>query len=302
MHFDFCWYDDGTNAYRWIFLNGEILASLFDTTQQSAIDSTLRIGNQGATGSNEVGGILDNIKLIDGCLLPYGAYFTGNGAVDTDVAHEDILVYLIGSEAETEGTTIGNFTINFSDVPSEAHVTDIYGNAESAVDFTSSNYDGLDFPCNTTNGAINIDEGTLSLFINNANLNNYIYSHTQNSSAFYLRYLDATTVRTYTNGDLWQPTVGINMWDGGLHHIRYTWNHTLSLRRIYIDGILQATNTSSWTQTYDLSSGNLVIGNSGIGSSDGSMAIFEKIFITNKFETPQIPVILGSGPIYMPIK
>jgi hypothetical protein len=51
------------------------------------------------------------VKLYDGALLPYGAYFTGNGSVDTDVAHDDILALVKGDESDSDSLKIGAGTI-----------------------------------------------------------------------------------------------------------------------------------------------------------------------------------------------
>jgi len=65
-----------------------------------------------AIGCNDTYGsdgniIIDEIKTFDSCILSYGAYFTGNGEVNVDVAHKDILFYWNGSDCTASNISIG---------------------------------------------------------------------------------------------------------------------------------------------------------------------------------------------------
>jgi hypothetical protein len=124
---------DASQEVAVLVMDGQVVG--VDNTAQAwgSTPNEFTIGYDG----NSYGPVyVDNVVLYDGALLPYGAYFTGNGSVDTDVAHDDILALVKGDESDSDSLKIGAGTIT---VTNATHGTGPDGVADSAfqVDATS---------------------------------------------------------------------------------------------------------------------------------------------------------------------
>jgi hypothetical protein len=89
---------DASQEVAVLVMDGQVVG--VDNTAQAwgSTPNEFTIGYDG----NSYGPVyVDNVALYDGALLPYGAYFTGNGSVDTAVAHDDILFYWDGNDADS---------------------------------------------------------------------------------------------------------------------------------------------------------------------------------------------------------
>jgi len=236
--------------------------------------------------------IFDNVKLIDGCLLPYGAYFTGNGAVDVDHAHEDITCFVKGDEANTDALKIGTGTMAVADV---TYATDVFGNASSAVVINSGNDDFIIPSANLPSLPY-----SLSFWFKGSDTPsgyNMFFSLMDAYSEFslYRNDNDASIVLRH-NGQICGFSVSATVFDNNWHHILV--RVAASAQSLEINGVVQDSTTTSLTAID--APADIYLGNeNGSYLLSGSYSDF---YIINNPNTPQIPVILGSGPIHAPIQ
>jgi hypothetical protein len=238
---------------------------------------------------------IDSIALYDGALLPYGAYFTGNGSVDTDVAHDDILAFVKGDESDSDSLKIGAGTIT---VTNATHGTGPDGVADSAfqVDATS---EIVSIACvDGTN--IDNDQGQISFWYRSLGAPVSAYCNYFCHSLGYRKLtLDRNANDTSTRffiGDSEASFTTTDFNDDNWHYITAAWS--TNFRELFVDGISQGTSTTSFTPDA-LSSGTLVIGNRYDGNR-ATNALYHAFTITNNPNTPQIPTIMGK-PVHVPL-
>jgi len=238
---------------------------------------------------------IDQVKLIDGCLLPYGGGpFTGNGEVDTDVAHEDIVMFLEGDE--TTGNPIqiapGSEVVTITGATNETGVDGVV----SSAFLIDASFDEISVP-QTCIENVAINGGKISFW----------YKHEDgtpdNSGEFFCFSCffssDASTMYFYYGGNSYSDSTAgwnTNPTDGNWHWIEITWipNDAICF---YVDGILEWTESigvwSSWG-TNDFLFGNYHGGGEPI---DGYL---DQIYITNNPNTPDRWSIFGK-PIHYPL-
>ena len=239
---------------------------------------------------------IDEIKLFNGCLLPYGGGpFVGNGEVNTDVAHDDVLFYADGSEGNTDSPDIGSGTFTVSGA---TQTTDVEGNANSAwlIDGASEQ---VYFPCYSGYN-ITPNQGSIFLWYKETtgpeSYGRFFY-HTSAADAFECqRQASDTALRWKINSTYLDFTVA-SPFDTTWHWMWFSWDCTNDIYRIYIDGILQQTVTTACTAPA-LASGNMEIGSvSGTNDIGGAICDF---FITNDPNTPDRWSVFGK-PIHYPL-
>jgi len=233
---------------------------------------------------------IDYVKTFDAPLLPYGAYFTGNGAVDVDHAHEDILFYWdctqdalqIGSGSMTTegsygagGVFGGNCLIN--------------GGSDYNIISNSGHVDGAE---GTFSAWVKVDAAALTsdrIFYAPYDGDNYIRINMDGDTLIAVYKAGGTT--EYMAGSIDIKTG--NNW----HHLLLRWNS--STVELWVDDVLDVEDSVGGTWTGTITDINLMCAGAGSYEMPGNM---DKVFISSKFGTPQIPVILGSGPIHAPIQ
>jgi hypothetical protein len=236
--------------------------------------------------------ILDEIKTFSEAVLPYGAYFIGNGEVDTAVAHADIQAFIKGDESTTDSLKIGTGTIT---ITGATKTTDVEGNANSAILFDASNevasinYQNIDF----TIGAIAF------WFKSNDTsppLNAVFFEHTTYTNFSVSRSASNTSLEFYLNSSSIFLTVP-DLWDQRWHWIKFIWNDTDNIRAVDIDGIRADTDTTAFSDP-SIASGILRIGGDGSTNFiDGTICNF---YITNNPNTPEIWTAFGK-PLHQPL-
>ena len=82
-----------------------------------------------------------------------------------------------------------------------------------------------------------------------------------------------------------------------MHHIVFAWDEDEQLFSLTVDGITDVRTGLTFTPVAHT---NLVMGAYLDGSTPASGTI-SNVFITNKYGTPQNPVILGSGALHTPL-
>jgi hypothetical protein len=246
-------------------------------------------------------GVIDEIKTYDGALLPYGAYFTGNGSVDTDLAHDDVTAFIKGDESNSESLKIGTGTIT---VTNATQGTDVAGNANSAFLFDASG-EYVEFPCvDGTN--IDNSQGNISFwFISDGSPTTFngFFDHTSSSySALCLNKgtSDNYEFQLHINSEFLYPSISTDIYDGNWHFIEFMFRDTDNYLALRIDGTIEwSTTEEAWTAPA-LSSGNILIGNIGNYSGNHASGRICNFTITNNPNTPQIPTIMGK-PVHVPL-
>jgi len=251
---------------------------------------------------------IDEVKLLDGCVLPYGAYFTGNGAVDTDVAHEDITFYL-----DFEGANeTARLTDKINSVAGTVTGSGVCSNGSAIAG--SYGYDNVNdtsevyFPI-TNQNIISHEQGSLGMWFNvqaygddyvwgfraTGDSTNQLFGYLDENGGvfrFHFRYEASDVAVTLGDGVTRTMTTGVWYW------IECVWKH-LDFAALYINGILieSASLSEAWDggTTYD----NLYFcaGPTAVSSVN---AFIDQIYITNNPYTPQIWTAFGT-PLHVPL-
>jgi len=114
VHLKFCWAEDSTDSLRWIIINGKIKAFERVAALQTSLDTTGQFAGR-SSSSRQIEGSLDNFKIYDTPILPYGTFIPANiisGDVGYDMAHSDILLYW---GCENNITEISSKTVTYPD-------------------------------------------------------------------------------------------------------------------------------------------------------------------------------------------
>jgi hypothetical protein len=289
-------------------LDGQMAS--FDTKAETPTTSHPVYFYLGSDESATVPGdiIIDEIKTFSECLLPYGAYFIGNGEVDTSVAHSDIQVFLEGDETNSDSLPIGSGTITISGATQGTGVDDA---ANSAFE-VDANAEYVYFPAYDT---YNFNES--------AGLIAFWYKETTGPSAwgrFFEQYfagqsgehfglmrgnLDTTIAfrHDYSGSSpttYYNFTSVTNVFDGVWHWIAIRWDQPNSYRELLIDGISQEIVTSAFTVEDMSNSGGIMYIGSRQAADQNIGGLIDKFFVTNNPYTPEIPTAFGK-PLHLPL-
>jgi len=229
----------------------------------------------------------DNVKIINGCMLPYGAYFTGNGAVDPDHAHEDITFLWQGADATPIGTDVTNDGGDYStDGPIGTKAFD--------------NSDAGDNASAATSGNISAAEGSMSFWFKPNSALGADCTLFYADSAFKVWWDDSDNDVVFTyNTDVLNMGTAFAAGDTSWHHVEIKWKASDSLY-INVDGLVTSLLTGvDAAPTLDATMFFTADDADGTNRAD---VLMSDVMITDTMGTPQIPVILGSGPIHAPIQ
>lgn len=236
----------------------------------------------------------DEIKIYDDLILPFGAYFTGNGAVDADVAHEDVLFYWDGSSANSNipntpltGTSSGSpeFSTTRSITGTHSLLLNAYGEyymfavtSGNIVDKTEGSFSCWFYP----EGSCEI----IRVYIDSSNFFRLYYNATSN--IFFVRW-NYGGVALYMNSST--GAVLENAWN----HIKFTWSATNVEIALYLN------NKQEAAETYHALTGDIASINFGDTQYDFPGPVYlDGIYITNNPNTPQIPTVFGT-PVHVPL-
>lgn len=242
--------------------------------------------------------ILDELCIYDGCILPFGAYFTGNGSVDASVAHGDVLFYWDCDSISSPVAQIagGSGSITIEDTTGVSLVTGVDGTANSAIEIANA-ASRLYVP---SSGNINSGKGACSFWFKASGApDTYATIFSHSTADFYFRREDTSFLMNIGGSlcyltDTWQYVS-----DGNWHFVRINWNDTTNVVNIWIDGVSRYSRTNQTFTGPDVSTGNLYIGNrSAQGHELGGT--LDKFYITSDPNTPQIPTVFGQ-PVLAPM-
>jgi len=240
---------------------------------------------------------VDEIKLIDGCLLPFGGGpFVGNGEVDADVTHSSVLFHW---DAESSGANASNIpadktiTLNGGALTTGAALVGTYGYDSQDNDASISVVDS---------DIINPKKGSIGFWFNPqetstwasiwgfGDIDDYISLSLNGSSIFRAVYCSNTTTEVIDSS----ITAVIGTW----YHLRVTWDDS-DYVHFYINGVEEGTPQAIANVWDGITSGSMYFGSdyAGQGNLDG---YFDQIYITNNPNTPDRWSIFGT-PIHQPL-
>ncbi len=282
-------------------LNGQTIGNGFEADWDSA-PTVLNIGAS-VTDGDFGAYYIDEVKLIDGCVLPYGAYFTGaNGSVDAANAHDDITFYWDGTDCTSTDVDIGGVqgtlgsanTGGATSFPTSGGIDGGYFDNESAA----SNY-YISFP-NTSDDIIDPTSCTISFWLNLQTLST---SNGRGSFGYYINGNNFIIGRFFSSGYMYfdyeagnvrETTGNYPMTENTWYHIRLTVGDNFD---VYIDNVLWDSDViaGTWAGT----SGSLLFASwvGGAGSTTDSW--IDQAYVTNSPSTPMIPTINGV-PLHVP--
>lgn len=273
-----------TNDFFGFWLDSELIASFRISDAWGTAPDTFFIGYDDFSTNNYGEFWIDNIIVLDGAILPHGSHFTGNGAVDTDVAHEDITLFWNGSDT----TPIG------SDITSNGDYTQTAPSGNNCF----RNDAAGEYASVATSGNISAAEGSLSFWFKpNAALGadcTLIYG----DAAFKLTWDDSDNDLVFLyNTDTVRTTTAFAADDANWHHVRIGWKASTALY-IEVDGIRDSLLTGvDAAPTLDATMYMTADDASGTNRANVMMG---DLFVTDKMDTPQIWTAFGV-PLHIPL-
>ena len=283
-----------------VFLNGKLLGSSSFTPYWGTGTVGINIG-RAPWSTTTYGAIkVDDIRLYNGLILPFGSYFVGNGGVDPDVAHSDIVLYWscdnlldaeIGDVTGSAGILAPAFRDDFQLVGTECAYFSLNGyyysrrsvyftKTISAVKGSVTFWGNFDYAYN--------DDEILRLHYDS---NNYLLLYVTGS---YLTIdwcaqgatvtVVSTVVNSYIMDSLW-------------HHFKIRWNQSTNLLELYLDGAL----VGECESTLAIMANNFsqIHLNDIDSSNNGAVWAIDQLFITSDSDTPEIPTDAGT-PVLVP--
>ncbi|MCP3683870.1 MAG: LamG domain-containing protein [bacterium] len=306
---------DTSNGHHWRYFDGILESSISTTEAWSADPTTLSIGRYSTIyGSHTI----YDVKVYETPIISYGAYFTGNGSVNTAIAHKNISLYTPLNSLTGGGTGItGGSGLTVTGSPSLA--TGVDGVSNSAMEFNASG-EYVNVP---SSGNIDLSKGSISFwFKSNVSFTDsaahFIFGSrgagstagdfrinkwTDNAFYFILtdsgsttRYILFTNTQLGTNWTSWNHYCC--RWDD-TNPVNGTLHMSLEVNGIWIDPNTDSGVSTSWTSATPLT--NYAIGNDILDTSRDADGIIDEFYITNDPNTPQIPTANGI-PLHIPLK
>ena len=286
---------DLTNDLIILIVNSEVIAVQRVTQEWASDPTTIAIGlDAGSYGAYYI----DEIKLYDDCILPYGILIPANVESDYSDAHSDILSYVYGdtleisAESGSPSLTLGGATT----------ATGPDGVSDSGLQILQSGNDAPYFDCSDGNG-IEIDDCQISFWYENnggilAAWDIFCSIDGSSDSVFSIMMggnLNSLALKIDDDFDTTVSTPFMN--DGTPHHIIIEWDEGTPNWRFRFDGVwYYETAGQNWPNP-NTSNTTMYIGNlNGTRCCEGIMSGFT---IARK-GTPQLPFVLGHGPIVVP--
>jgi len=252
----------------------------------------------GKVGDYACEGVIYNFKILNAPILPYGSYFTGNGAsVDTDLAHDDILFYW---DCETTTENIGGLTMtpNSTSLNDTRSITGTYSAYSSASNdrYTSGTI---------TDGDMN--EGSLSLWFYTTDSSSGRMSliRLENSESDYIyitAYTSNNTIAFRRSGADFVMITPTDTWASGVWtHISMHWSVAQTDFWLMCNGVEAARwSTDAYGEVSTLSNTGVALQVGDDGFEMANPIWIDQLYITSSPSTPQIPTANGI-PLHVPV-
>jgi len=254
--------------------------------------------------------IFDEIKTFSECVLPYGAYFIGNGAgllADIDNPHADLCFFWdcqeIGSGKARGGANL-------------ASSADVWQSGSPVLDTTDAlvgtycfDTDGINGG-KVTEGVVNSDlidgsKGAVLIWVNPQSYDSSsrtFWSYIVSASYRIQLLFDASDELQFqyvANGNAQAVNSGVSLTTGVWACVKATWDNEVSDEiHLYINKIEVGTPDNlpdAWSGT----GGNIAIGGY-YGASDDADVKIGRVFISNNPDTPEIWTAFGK-PLHVPL-
>jgi len=250
---------------------------------------------------------IDEQLAVDGCWLPYGAWFTGNGSLDTDTMH-DVITYYWNCSAVTSSDYYRGEGSGAPSVTGATYDTGVHGNGLKCD--ASGEYGNLGQIIPAATGKFDIGFWYKETGTPNAWGHFLGSGEGEQTNRITLSRNNSDTGWGFSFGDGGGSySVTTNVFDGNWHYIRLIVDSSLATGErvtILIDGVQEYQGNPGSCVGADETitpSQDLYIGNQyGVTSLHIGGIIDEFTMICGETHVPQIPVILGAGPVYAPIK
>jgi len=279
---------DGSSNMTWLYINDQLMGS--------GAFSDWEIQPTKLTFGDLIDGSYDDIRLYNEAILPYGTFIPGqitSGDVPYSEAHKDILVYVQGDETDTESLKIGLGDITVYEATHDTGPDGIANNA-FLIDATSEQ---VYFPASNMGDTSQI---LISFWYKETGTVNNLGRFFEFDDGAVLLYRNISD--TALGLELWGSSVAFggltNVYDGNWHFIQAFWDSTQPIREIYIDTILEAESSTSFTPVTP--TGDFHIGNREDQDRECG-GLIHAFTITNGLYASQIPFVLGQGPAHAPM-
>jgi len=269
------------------------------TTEWSGDPVYLVIGAGRSTGTYPAEVIVDEVRLYNKPILPYGSFIPVNHGYAN--AHSDILFHWDCESLDTQIPADGLMTV-------EA-IGSIIDNTVSVSGknslFTDAGEKGAYIEV-IDNDLCDFTKGTIGFWVypdtpNTSKFFFKIYDDEENFIGLQTNWDDETEVRIYTRlGDTAnQQILTSHLPDLTWSYVVVQWDVLEKFQRVYLNGELVGDETLSGTWAGD-GNGFIHLGNDE-GYGGPASAWFDNFTITNNPHTPQVPFVIGKGPIHTPL-
>ncbi len=301
-HLDFVWADSNNGSFVQLWINGDLINSTIVTTAFTGSPSYIYFGSN-ATGTANSDALYDNVRGYSAPILPYGTLIPANVESDYSDAHSDILEYW---DMESTTTNIGGLIVTLPDAD---------GTLEAAAALTGTSGfrnvgDGARAEF-TTPPFTTIEQGAVGLWVkpsaaditasryfwyiedpdhaNRADNNIEMYVDTNERILFMIKAQGAQ----YYCDDSVSPQYVAGKWMYAL--CKWWSNGDMAL---WINGQLVGSRTGARsTIVGTLDSFGVT---NDYWSTYGVAGDYDCLTISDNPNTPQLPFVLGSGPIIIP--
>jgi hypothetical protein len=241
--------------------------------------------------------ILDEIKTFSEAVLPYGGFFTGNGEVDVNLAHADLIFYW---DCEASGANASNIpsdkTISLTGSAAIVSTDPIYGTNHLDTGSTFNDYSSVPV---VSGDIINMDSFSISLWVNFQSVSSAPFlgfGEAGNaikldlSSAKFRVTANYNSVSHQVTGN--HADVVANTW----YYVKATLDGSDKIR-LFVNEIETGTAVAMTESFAGSTTGTLYIG-SDHDQGSNLYCYIDQVFITNNPNTPEIWTAFGK-PLHL---
>jgi hypothetical protein len=245
--------------------------------------------------------IVSDIKLLNDCILSYGAFETQyDQRGDYDNAHSDITFYYAGSDNTASNIPIGGITLAKGGSGGTFYAS---GGLGSNADYFDTEGTAYLSGTVTSEDIIDLNKGALLIWftIETVSAGDAIFGFGDADDYFQaVMDGDGNIDVTYRSQNTSEPIVGaIALGEGEYHCLKIQWDDTDKVS-CFIDGVENGDSPEDIANVWDgLTSGTLYIGADYAGSNIADITIHE-MYITDDPNTPEIWTAFGK-PLWTPL-